>query len=486
MAKRTVKLIYVVLMSLTEPGRYWDVSGEFGLFIKVSILSSGRVSRTWGQKISIKGRDKPRELGLGKFPHVGITDAKAKAEANAVLAAKGIDPREYEASIPIFKDYALKCIDNYGLNASNRKQLKKSLTDHCFDFIGDMPLNEITNKNLKFLISLHEKLQPTAVKLSGLLKRIFNDAVFEGKIDSHPIDDSFRAQLPRGNYKAKPQPSLPFNKVPELMAGIDQGRTNADVATRACLQTIVLNGIRPHSAWLAQWREIRWKDIQDESDWDNTGWELVDWDSLGNNTKQIVWFIPGEHMKRGEFFNVPVSRHQLEIFRGMWAARGQGNRDPKLIFASPQHGHISRTVVKKLLHSFEFQSDTPGENPTLHGFRSTFRVWCRKHNVPFDVAKAALSHDTGDQTEISYMRWDLLEPRVTLMQAYADYAMGKLPANWKWIEPEVAAMIEAEKRRADEAERKLELLQAQFGEMKTEFAEMKEMLRAALRLRGAA
>ena len=483
MPKRTIKLKYAVLKSLTEPGRHWDISGEFGIYARVKILSGGRVGVTWGQKLYIKGRDKPVELGLGKFPHVSITDVKAKAEAYAVLAAKGVHPREYEASIPNFKDYALKCVANEGWDSHREKTTKNLLTNHCFDFIGNTPLNEITYENLTFLISLHETLQPTADKLISVMKKIFNKAVFKGIIDSCPLDASFDAQLLRGNHETQHQPSLPYTKVPELMVGIEQSTTNEDIATGSCLKTIALNGVRPHTAFLAEWPEIRWKDIQDESDWETSGWEPVDWDNVEGSTKQIIWFIPGEHMKRGKPFNIPVSSHQLEILKRMWAVRGQGNRNPNLIFAGTKGGHIGRAPVKRLLRSFGFHSDTPGKHPTLHGFRSTFRVWCRKHNVPNDIAEAALSHDTGSQDEISYMRWDLLEPRVMLMQAYADYAMGELPDTWKWIEPEVAAMIEAEKRRADEAERQLALVRGELAEMKSGFGEMKEMLKSALGLK---
>ena len=84
--------------------------------------------------------------------------------------------------------------------------------------------------------------------------------------------------------------------------------------------------------------------------------------------------------------------------------------------------------MKLLLQGLGYPSDTEGKKPTLHGFRSTARVWAKKRHVPRDIAEAALSHDTGNEVELSYMRWDLLEPRARLNQFYADYATGKLEA----------------------------------------------------------
>ena len=54
------------------------------------------------------------------------------------------------------------------------------------------------------------------------------------------------------------------------------------------------------------------------------------------------------------------------------------------------------------------------------------------------------------------MRSHMLEERARLMQAYADYANGDLPPDWRWIEPDPAmtAMLEAAERRAEEAERR--------------------------------
>ena len=143
--------------------------------------------------------------------------------------------------------------------------------------------------------------------------------------------------------------------------------------------------------------------------------------------------------------------------------------------------------------SLGYDSDTPGRKPTLHGFRSTCRTWAEKRKVPDKVAEAALSHNTGSQLVISYMRWDLLEPRARLQQAYADYATGNSLAGWTWIEPEVQAQIDAERqradeaeRRADEAERQLTLVRSELTELRTEVKDTNKMLKALLEQKSAA
>jgi integrase len=64
---------------------------------------------------------------------------------------------------------------------------------------------------------------------------------------------------------------------------------------------------------------------------------------------------------------------------------------------------------------------------TMHGFRSTFRDWCSeygKNAFSREVCEHALAHGLPDKVEAAYRRGDLLEKRVVLMQAWADYCGG--------------------------------------------------------------
>ena len=62
-----------------------------------------------------------------------------------------------------------------------------------------------------------------------------------------------------------------------------------------------------------------------------------------------------------------------------------------------------------------------GINSTAHGWRSCFRSWCSDTGVPRDLAEAALGHAVRDRTERAYARSDVLERRIALMQAWAQY-----------------------------------------------------------------
>ena len=64
---------------------------------------------------------------------------------------------------------------------------------------------------------------------------------------------------------------------------------------------------------------------------------------------------------------------------------------------------------------------------TVQGFRSTFRDWCSEeagNAFSREVCEHALAHSLPDKVEAAYRRGDLLDKRVMLMQAWADYCSG--------------------------------------------------------------
>ena len=471
----------LAIRKITKPGRYGFGRGYFGLCIEASVLSDGRLSKTWGQRIYVKGmgkegKAKAVDLGLGKYPMTSVADVRKWGETNAAFAAKGIDPRERLAGMPTFRVAALQWIEDM-LEGRKREIASQILTDHCFPHIGDKRVDKVVYGDLDFVNSLWLIAQPTAIKLISYMSDVFDRCEMKGYIERSLINSVFRSQLPRNRHEIKHQPALEFGLLPEAIAAIDQ-RTRFDIATRACVKAIMLTGLRSHSVILAEWSEICWKEIHGESDWNGKGWEPVDWNEIEGSTKTVVWCVPGEHMKGRKPFVVPVSSGLLEILKEMRGVRGQGKRNPTYIFAGVLSGNcVSRGPLMDLLRSLGYPSDTEGRCPTLHGFRSTLSTWAEKHDVPRKYSEAALSHEPDISMGSTYMRWDHLESRARLMQAYADYAMGRLAPGWVWIEPEVEAKIEAERRRADEAERELAVVSAELAQLKNDSAEMMGMLR---------
>ena len=83
--------------NVTEPGDYSFGEGYFGLFLRAKVTRDGSLSKTWLQRVNVRGLgegggSKRRELGLGKYPLVGVGAVRTTAEENASLAMGGGDP----------------------------------------------------------------------------------------------------------------------------------------------------------------------------------------------------------------------------------------------------------------------------------------------------------------------------------------------------------------------------------------------------------
>ncbi len=67
---------------------------------------------------------------------------------------------------------------------------------------------------------------------------------------------------------------------------------------------------------------------------------------------------------------------------------------------------------------------------TVHGFRSTWRMWASDvAHAEFEVAEQCLSHRVGSAVSRAYNRTSMLERRRPLMQAWADFVTGKTSDN---------------------------------------------------------
>ena len=87
---------------MTTLGRYGDGRGGHGLSLLVKSTTTGRISRTWAQRLRIDRKP----VNLGPFPVVTLAGARAKAKG----VAQGKDPRAAVTTIPTFRDAVDKVI----------------------------------------------------------------------------------------------------------------------------------------------------------------------------------------------------------------------------------------------------------------------------------------------------------------------------------------------------------------------------------------
>jgi hypothetical protein len=102
--ERPRRLSATFCKTVNTPGKYGEKRGGNGLafFVKPSV--HGGVTKSWTQRLRLNGP--AIDLGLGRYPIVGLADARAQALDNARAVANGTDPRVKHQAAPTFSQAA--------------------------------------------------------------------------------------------------------------------------------------------------------------------------------------------------------------------------------------------------------------------------------------------------------------------------------------------------------------------------------------------
>ena len=144
------------------------------------------------------------------------------------------------------------------------------------------------------------------------------------------------------------------------------------------------------------------------------------WSDFDGNT----WHTPIAKLstKQTEYrLEVPLPAQLQEIITAKKTALFNYSDMPRYVFSNGTDKYISEAAMRKelSLHGFE---DTDGRSITMHGFRTTFKDWCRVNEAADDeVSEIQLSHVSRSQVRSAYARDKLLPRRAELMQRYADF-----------------------------------------------------------------
>ncbi|QHJ89418.1 site-specific integrase [Aequoribacter fuscus] len=383
----------VEVRRLTGQGRH-PVGGVAGLHLLVS--PSG--ARSW--VLRTKVGDKRRDIGLGGFPDVTLSDARAKARELRERILGGIDPiaerksardaiRASQAKALTFKEAAYRCHaarqDEFS-NPKHRRDWINSLERHAFAHIGHLPVDAIELPHiLKVLEPIWKIKTETATRVRQRLESVLSWAtVSKYRAGDNPArwSDNLSELLPTPSKikKIRHHRALPWKIVPEFMSDL---RCRDGLAARA-LEFIILTAARSGEVRFATWGEI------DES--------------------ARIWHVPAERMKSRKNHKVPLSDTALELLSRVPRMEGSN-----FIFTGARGGVLSDVSVLAVCRRM-------GVDATPHGFRSCFKDWARSSTSYADeVSELALAHVNNDATRAAYARDELISQRTKLMTDWAKF-----------------------------------------------------------------
>ena len=369
---------------VSRPGRYCD-----GNALYLQVKPSG--ARSWVQRVVIRGRR--RDLGLGGFPLVSLSEARAAAHANRKLARSGGDPlaeRRRTADAPTFAEAARRVWADKRpgwRHPRHASEWLSSLERHVFPRLGHLAVREVTSADvLDALRKLWHHRPETARRLRQRIGAVMEWAVAMEYRTENPCSRIAPVLGPQQDL-VRHMPALPHAQVAAAIRTIQA--TGATAAVKLAFEFLVLTAARSGEVRGALWAEV--------------------------DLRAGVWTVPAARTKSRREHRVPLSGRAAEVLD---AARGLGGNGSGLVFVTPLGKRIGETRLSRLLKAHEVAA-------VPHGFRSSFRDWAAERtNHPREVIEAALAHVVLNQTEAAYARSDLFERRRRLMDDWAAYLAG--------------------------------------------------------------
>ena len=134
-----------------------------------------------------------------------------------------------------------------------------------------------------------------------------------------------------------------------------------------------------------------------------------------------VWTIPASRMKAKREHEVPLSDAAMALLKSMPRIDGTD-----LIFPGTKGQALSdmslTAVIRRMNGESPTWTDKDGNSITVHGFRSTFRMWAAEStNYPREVAEHALAHQLPDMVERAYQRGTQFTKRAAMMNEWAKF-----------------------------------------------------------------
>ena len=398
---RTLHKLSAVRVEAAKASGYYADGG--GLYLRVAPGGS----RAWIFRFARAGQT--RDGGLGSYPTVSLSKARAEAERCRQLLADGEDPIEARrqqriaaqaatAKIMTFRECGTAVIASHEAgwrNLKHRQQWENTLKSYVCPIIGDLPAANVgTALVVQVLEQLWRTKPETASRVRGRIETILDWARVRGYRNSEINPARWRGHLDQllpSKNKIRPvrhHAAMPYAQVPAFMADLRAREGTAEFA----LEFGILTATRSR-----EFREAEWRDI---------------------NLKSNVWTARVKYTQANPSgdFRVPLSSAAIALLDelpriGRYLFPGQDQNKP-----------ISDSAIRT------FVLRDMGYGPTdctIHGFRSSFRDWAAEcTSFSNEVAEMALAHAVSSAIEAAYRRGDLLEKRRKLMEAWAGFCAG--------------------------------------------------------------
>lgn len=373
-----------------KPGKHYDSHGLF-LFVTPNGVRSWR----WRYRVKLdNGKLREKEVVLGRWPEMKLTDARNARDKQHELLRAGSDPatakqrdkRERRRAVISEQDNTFRKIamlwyqdrselwrDSYAANVLARLQT------YLFPTIGAIPIRDLDPSTI--LVALKAiRAREVAHRCRKYASAVCRFAIANRWLDSDPARDLSDALKPMAEQKQRPAiiEPVPFGELLNAIEGY-KGRDELRIA----LQIISLTVPRPGELRKAKWGAVRGAE----------------------------WIVPASDAKQNREHVIFLSRQARALFEELRDMAENDSDD------APIWPGMSENALAYALSKIGY----PGAVHCPHGFRASFSsIMAQKKLAPEEITERCIAHLVGTDTGRRYDRYARKSERKAAMQAWAD------------------------------------------------------------------
>jgi integrase len=368
----------------------YKVTDGQGLYV----LVTAQGSRLW--RFDYRFQGKRQTLSLGKFPDVGLGDARERLAEARQLLARGRDPGTLKQNHSAAANDNFKALADEWLAKRKKEGLApKTVTKLEWlirlveDDLGKLRVRDIgTAEVLRVLrrFEVRERFH-SAKRLRSTLSRIFRYGIAAGLAERDPAADVSEA------LTAAPTKARSAITTAEGLAGMLRAIPEYQGAREVRIGLLLLIHLfcRPGELRHMEWAEI--------------------------DLDKRLWSIPASKMKMRQPHLVPLSARSLALLEELRPSTGAGR------FCFPSMRTPLRPMSENTLNAALRRLGYTREEVCSHGFRSTASTLLNESGLfnP-DAIEAQLAHrPRGGAVRAAYLRGEFFEERVAMMAWWSEY-----------------------------------------------------------------
>jgi len=349
-------------------------------------------SKLWRRRLRVNGKE--TMYAIGKYPDVGLAEARDAAREAFRLARQGINPaiqrkasqaRTAASQASTFRAFAEGWLESKAeeWTEATLRQRRSLLKQYIYPKIGDLPASDVKSPAVKPVLDAIHKAAPSQTAFARqIISAVMGEAIIQGLTDTDPV------YVFRDRHKApKTEHARPLE--PKELKPFFTGLANAPVQEQTRL-----------AVKLTFWTLCRSGEVI------GARWSEFDLDAA-------VWTIPASRMKKRDAHTVPLPAQAVAALKRL--RDFLPNRDHLFPNGHDPRRPASRSYLNKAVTRLDFKGFT------AHGIRSTGSTMLHDAGFRPEIIERQLAHQERSKTKRSYNRALYLDERREMMQRWADY-----------------------------------------------------------------